>query len=64
MSELKDHTLMDKIENMLQIIIDKTLCSASQQKDHKLTDKTKNIPQIIIRRTGGGRGRTRLNHLV
>jgi hypothetical protein len=55
--------LTGKSENILQMIIDSTLCSASQQKEHKLAS-TKKTCQIIIGRTKGGRGKAREDNLV
>jgi hypothetical protein len=55
--------LTGKSENILQVIIDSTLCSASQQKEHKLTS-TKKTRQIIIGRTKGGRSKAREDNLV
>jgi hypothetical protein len=64
MSQEKDQPLTDEIESTLQMIIDKTLRSASQQKGHKLMNETEHTSQIIIKRTEGGRGRARQDHLV
>jgi hypothetical protein len=64
MSQQKDQPLTDEIESMLQMIIDKTLRSASQQKGHKLMNETEHTPQIIIKKTKDGRGRARQDHLV
>jgi hypothetical protein len=64
MSQQKDQPLTDEIESTLQMIIDKALRSASQQKGHKLMNETEHTPQIIIKRTKGGRGRARQDHLV